>query len=47
MAPLAGSYGDDTGFNHPGRFAEAYRKRFGETPSETLGWRKSDLSLPA
>jgi AraC-like DNA-binding protein len=26
----------DAGFNHLGRFAKAYRKRFGETPSETL-----------
>jgi AraC-like DNA-binding protein len=30
----------DAGFNHLGRFAEAYRKRFGETPSETLGRHK-------
>jgi len=27
----------DCGFRHLGRFAGAYRKRFGETPSETLG----------
>jgi AraC-like DNA-binding protein len=27
------------GFNHPSRFAQAYRERFGENPSDTLGRR--------
>jgi AraC-like DNA-binding protein len=29
----------DCGFGHPGRFALAYRQRFGEAPSETLSTR--------
>ena len=36
----------DAGFNHLGRFAEAYRKRFGETPSETLGRHTPALAQP-
>ena len=30
------SIAHDCGFRHLGRFAGAYRERFGETPSETL-----------
>ena len=33
------------GFNHLGRFALAYRDRYGERPSDTLKWRR--ISVPA
>ena len=39
-----GSVALDAGFNHLGRFAEVYRKRFGETPSETLRQHKNGRS---
>jgi AraC-like DNA-binding protein len=28
------------GFTHMGRFSVEYRKRFGESPSQTLSWRR-------
>ena len=31
------------GFSHMGRFSVEYRRRFGETPSETLRRRRSTL----
>ncbi len=34
--PTVGSVATDWGFTHLGRFAAAYRERFGESPSETL-----------
>jgi AraC-like DNA-binding protein len=34
----------DCGLNHLGRFAAAYRDRYGETPSETLRWRRVPVS---
>jgi AraC-like DNA-binding protein/tetratricopeptide (TPR) repeat protein len=34
----------DCGFNHFGRFALVYRNRYGESPSETLRWRRIPTS---
>ena len=37
----------DCGLNHFGRFAEIYRDRYGESPSETLRWRRVPASAGA
>ena len=36
----------DCGFNHLGRFAIAYRDRYGECPSDTLRWSRIRASAP-